>query len=114
MTFFNCTKHLLGNGLGPPHEIQWNGRSRQGESTWPRNPSKLCMMGRRQGVPDMKTASVSALRARLSHYLKLTEPVLVTQQGRPKAVCGLSKVRTTWNVVQFLDIGTRVDKNMQR
>jgi len=34
----------------------------------------------------MKTASVSALRARLSDYLKLTEPVLVTQQGRPKAV----------------------------
>ena len=34
----------------------------------------------------MKTATVSALRARLSDYLKLTEPVLVTQQGRPKAV----------------------------
>ena len=34
----------------------------------------------------MKTASVSALRARLSDYLKLTEPVVVTQKGRPKAV----------------------------
>jgi prevent-host-death family protein len=34
----------------------------------------------------MKTATVSALRARLAEYLELTEPVLVTQQGRPKAV----------------------------
>src|SRR5260370_36780682 len=38
--------------------------------------------GRRQGGPAMKTASVSALRAPLSAYLKPTDPVLGTQQGR--------------------------------
>jgi prevent-host-death family protein len=34
----------------------------------------------------MKTASISALRTRLSDYLNLTEPVVVTQKGRAKAV----------------------------
>ena len=34
----------------------------------------------------MKTASASALRSHLSDYLNQTEPVVVTQQGRPKAV----------------------------
>ena len=34
----------------------------------------------------MKTATASALRSRLGSYLNQTEPVVVTQQGRPKAV----------------------------
>ena len=34
----------------------------------------------------MKTATASALRSRLGEFLNQTEPVVVTQQGRPKAV----------------------------
>jgi prevent-host-death family protein len=34
----------------------------------------------------MKTATISALRSRLREYLNLTEPVVVTQNGRAKAV----------------------------
>ena|SRR3972149_3413659 len=34
----------------------------------------------------MKTATVSALRSRLSDYLNQSEPVLVTQGGQAKAV----------------------------
>ncbi len=34
----------------------------------------------------MKTATISSLRSHLSDYINQTEPVVVTQQGRPKAV----------------------------
>lgn len=34
----------------------------------------------------MKTATATALRSRLSDYLNQSEPVLVTQNGHPKAV----------------------------
>jgi prevent-host-death family protein len=34
----------------------------------------------------MKTATATALRSRLSDYLNQSEPVVVTQNGHPKAV----------------------------
>lgn len=34
----------------------------------------------------MKTATVSALRSRMRNYLNQNEPILVTQNGHPKAL----------------------------
>lgn len=48
----------------------------------------------------MKTATASALRSRLSNYLEQNEPVIVTRNGRPKAV--LLPVREEADVERLL------------
>jgi prevent-host-death family protein len=48
----------------------------------------------------MKTATASALRSRLSNCLEHNEPVIVTRNGRPKAV--LLSVREEADVERLL------------